>query len=690
MREVSSFLPGVKMTLHIRIWFLLAGFILLCFSGFAQKQDNVWCMGNYGGVNFNTSPPATFLSKINSLENTASVSDRHTGTLLFYTDGYRLWDASHNVMQNGTGLGVDSNQQSTVQGAAIVPFIHDESKYYVFVLSTLTRENGQLFYSVVDMTLNNGLGGVVPGIKKIQIGVNFAEGMTVLQGCEMAWVVTQNIITGDFYAYKVSKDGVNHQPVISSATYPTSLSHAVCIKASPDYRTIATASAYFSDSTNFTYLALHDFNAATGKIINGRMADTTIAFNYYNCEFSPNGKYIYSSRGDSIFQHDITLPTKDAITASKMAVGYSVSGPVHAMQLRSDGNIYTARYGSNDLGMITNCDARPPYCTYKDRAVRIGGGANYTLPAWVTMPKMFTAGINTTTDDAICNGRALVLKHNKHNITWQDGSLDEHYTVTQPGVYWVHGHDEDCKINTDTFVVEEVNMKAFINNDTTICPGDTIVLQSNTQPQGTTYLWSNGNHGDNITVTDTGTYGLTITYKGCTDADETTVGYYLLPGIHLGNDTTVCNDVKIILPQSAVTTETGNYLWQDGSTGNTLDVTKPGKYFVTISSKCATVSDSITVLQRNCSLYFPGAFTPNGDGKNDIARMLGDVGSLMDYSLSIYNRWGERVYTTNDPAQGWNGMQGASLADIGIYFYQIQYKYKGENELMKGDILLLR
>ncbi len=648
-------------------------------------------MGHNGGVNFNTNPPVGFHSGMYSLEPTASISDKHTGALLFYSDGSRIWDAGHNVMQNGTGIGEDETTQSSLQGVVIVPFINDENKYYVFSLPSISLDRGKLFYSVVDMNLNNGLGGVVPGMKKIKTGENFTEAMTVMQGCEVAWVVSQNLKTGEFYAYKVSANGVDPQPVISSATYPTSLPDVYCIRPSPDSRKIATASAYFSRVTNFSYLAIHDFNPATGKITNGRMADTTARLNYYNCEFSPNGKYLYSNDGDTVFQYDITLPTKDAITASKMVVGYSRHSQfINSMQLRSDGNIYIVRYENGYLDMISNCDSRPPGCTYTDKAIRIGGRATYNLPARVVIPKMFSTSANTSTNSAICNGQPVVLKPNKQDVTWQDGSHDEKYTSTQPGVYWVHGHDEDCKINTDTFVVEEVNMKAFINNDTTICPGDTIVLQSNTQPQGTTYLWSNGNHGDNITVTDTGTYGLTITYKGCTDADETTVGYYLLPGIHLGNDTTVCNDVKIILPQSAVTTETGNYLWQDGSTGNTLDVTKPGKYFVTISSKCATVSDSITVVQRNCSLYFPGAFTPNGDGKNDIARMLGDVGSLMDYSLSIYNRWGERVYTTNDPAQGWNGMQGASLADIGIYFYQIQYKYKSESELMKGDILLLR
>lgn len=42
------------------------------------------------------------------------------------------------------------------------------------------------------------------------------------------------------------------------------------------------------------------------------------------------------------------------------------------------------------------------------------------------------------------------------------------------------------------------------------------------------------------------------------------------------------------------------------------------------------------------------------------------------------NRWGQKVFTTVNPLQGWNGMHGASLADIGVYYYHMQYKYKGE------------
>lgn len=667
-------------------------FFLFHLAAFAQKQDYVWCMGMNGGVNFNTNPPAVFQSKMNSIETTASVSDRYTGALLFYTDGHRIWDAMHQVMPNGIGVGQSDNDQSAVQGAVIVPFINDDNKYYVFVLSTpvVQHQERELLYSVVDMTLNNGRGDVLPGVKRVQIAQSFNESMTMIPGCEMAWVVTQNIKTGDFYAYKVSEDGVELQPVISPVNYPISSINANCMRASPDLRKIAVSSFHIDGPVGYRYLALHNFDVSTGKLSNGQMIDTTL-FAYPNCEFSPKGKYLYTNTGDTVFQYDITLPAKEDITASRKAMGYTLQrGSMKGMQLRSDGNIYIVRQGDQYLDIISNCDARAPGCTYTSKAVRIGGSAFTNLPAWVADPKNYVTGTNTRRDTAICNGQSLLLKSNMLQAAWQDGNTATEYATTQAGVFWVKGYDADCKIKTDTFVVGDINLMVDIGSDTTICTGDTIVLQSNAQPAGATYLWSNGSTKDNIDVTDTGVYSLTISHNGCEDIDETTISHYPAVSIELGADTVICNDVQITLPQKTVAEEVDKYLWQDGSTGATLQVTASGRYFLTISSRCGAVSDTVTITKRNCSLYFPGAFSPNGDGKNDIARILGDVAALTDFTLNIYNRWGQKVFTTANPLLGWNGMHGASLADIGVYYYYMQYKYKGEAGSMKGDVTLVR
>ncbi len=88
---------------------------------------------------------------------------------------------------------------------------------------------------------------------------------------------------------------------------------------------------------------------------------------------------------------------------------------------------------------------------------------------------------------------------------------------------------------------------------------------------------------------------------------------------------------------------------------------------------------------------FPNAFTPNNDGLNDVFRITGKNGLLYkDYTLSIYNRWGQRVFLTLDPATGWDGTFAGQPQDVGTYFYLAQFTVNGNRELFKGDFTLVR
>lgn len=87
---------------------------------------------------------------------------------------------------------------------------------------------------------------------------------------------------------------------------------------------------------------------------------------------------------------------------------------------------------------------------------------------------------------------------------------------------------------------------------------------------------------------------------------------------------------------------------------------------------------------------FPNAFTPNADGDNDIFRIIGRLIYYDDYLLNVYNRFGQLVFTSRDPAFGWNGMFNGIPADVGVYFYMAQVTSKGKHELVKGDLTLLR
>ncbi len=94
---------------YFRFLLFFSFFIPFCQISHAQnnlfKNNNTWYFGNKAGLNFNTTPPSVLYDgELNTQESCASVSDKNSGRLLFYTDGKTVWDSTHHPMPHGTGL----------------------------------------------------------------------------------------------------------------------------------------------------------------------------------------------------------------------------------------------------------------------------------------------------------------------------------------------------------------------------------------------------------------------------------------------------------------------------------------------------------------------------------------------------------------------------------------------------------
>ena len=155
-------------------------------------------------------------------------------------------------------------------------------------------------------------------------------------------------------------------------------------------------------------------------------------------------------------------------------------------------------------------------------------------------------------------------------------------------------------------------------------------------------------------------------------------------------DTTFCMSNSIIL---SAPVGFSSYSWYNGSTSPTLTITSPGAYWVNFLGTCnsALIVDTFNVsVDNHCLIYLPNAFTPNNDGKNDIFRVLGNLQDVQSFSFNIYNRWGQRVFHTEDVYAGWNGNFNGIAADIGTYFYMLNYSIFGQSHILKGDVELLR
>lgn len=142
--------------------------VAICCRGFSQGYDNNWVFGDSAGLSFNTGEPVSFESSMLTFEACASISDS-TGNLLFYTNGEKVWNKNHELMQNGDSLhlgGLTLFGSNYTQGVIILPYPENENLYYIFYLTdyVVPEDNFGIEYSIVDMELDGGLGAVTEKI----------------------------------------------------------------------------------------------------------------------------------------------------------------------------------------------------------------------------------------------------------------------------------------------------------------------------------------------------------------------------------------------------------------------------------------------------------------------------------------------------------------------------------------------
>lgn len=135
-----------------------------------------------------------------------------------------------------------------------------------------------------------------------------------------------------------------------------------------------------------------------------------------------------------------------------------------------------------------------------------------------------------------------------------------------------------------------------------------------------------------------------------------------------------------------------HYTWSTNETTNQINVSQQGWYTLTATSIHGCVSsDSVLLIQKNCILNpAPNIFTPNDDGYNDVFKLQTD--GLKVIQMSIFNRWGQLVFETNEVNKGWDGLNlNGSSAPDGTYFYAAILEYlNGSKQELKGSLTLTR
>ncbi|MBP9177755.1 MAG: gliding motility-associated C-terminal domain-containing protein, partial [Flavobacteriales bacterium] len=297
-------------------------------------------------------------------------------------------------------------------------------------------------------------------------------------------------------------------------------------------------------------------------------------------------------------------------------------------------------------------------------------------------------------DQLLCSGTTVVLDASFDGATyaWSTGATTPTLTVGQPGSYGVTVSFAGC-VAQDQVDVDVLTLSVpDLGPDVTICEGSSTILSI--QPNGASILWSTGATTTEITVTEAGSYTVTLDSLGCQISDAVNVVHTpLISEVDLGSDIALCTGAHVVLEAQPILG--ASYVWNTGTSGRFLYVDQPGAYTITAQGNCIDAVATIVVSPEDCGtyVYVPNSFTPNNDGIND--RFLPSLAGPVDvYELNIFDRWGERIHTTADRYAGWDGTYNGVLSQDGVYVWTLDYRVLGptgvKSERLVGHVTLLR
>jgi Secretion system C-terminal sorting domain len=526
------------------LWSLLVSYS----SVMAQKEASQWMIGYVGGVpvgspdtgfartfgctrmDFNYSPPDTIRTRFDlSTGLTATSMSDSGGHLMFYTNGVQVYNAQHQLMDNGDSLNPSAVQYwfntsipvdgyRSQQGIITMAKPGSHHLYYLFhVLADTSNDisirlyHSKLLYTTIDMSLNGGLGKV---ITKNQVLITDTIGYS-LSACRHAngrdwWLMVSERDTNCFYRVLIDSTGPHVQPtkICIGSTVPKSQLSQTCF--SPDGKWYA----HFSTNGG---IDIFKFNRCTGGLsqaINYPVPEVLDSFWLGTAvAFSPNSRYLYAALSYKLYQFDLWATN---IPASKVTVGlHDGFNEVHTvnsttfgdMQLGIDGRIYLiSGNGSHYMNVIETPDSGGLACHFTQHS--------YKLPAWnVCMPNYpcYSLGVLTTphgtayADTIVCAGDRVGLglpaiadmsySWHKAGSSWSSSLPNPTYLADSTAIFYLTVTDtfggQPCGQQYDTVrvQVQPLPPHGVSTRDTVVCHGDSLHLGRSAIPS-MSYYWT--------------------------------------------------------------------------------------------------------------------------------------------------------------------------------------------------------
>lgn len=271
--------------------------------------------------------------------------------------------------------------------------------------------------------------------------------------------------------------------------------------------------------------------------------------------------------------------------------------------------------------------------------------------------------------------------------------------------YNVVGTDANGCNNSDSVRVYflDPNINLIVERDKEVCEGEEVAITVVDQGKSA-YLWTPATSLSNATIFNplftpntTTDYVLRVTNYCYTKTDTITISVLDLPIVDAGIDTSIYRDLPVTLNGN---TNGVNYYWYPGDnvvspftlTTDAYPEKSQWYYLYAFNSAgCSAVDSMYVTVVPFTQLLLPTGFSPNGDGINDVFKLVRHLNIRELKWFRIFNRWGEMVFETNNVNIGWDGTFKGEKQSLGTYAWTIRAITKDGNELNEsGNVTIVR
>ena len=291
---------------------------------------------------------------------------------------------------------------------------------------------------------------------------------------------------------------------------------------------------------------------------------------------------------------------------------------------------------------------------------------------------------NAGLDETICKGQTATLNGSGGgSYLWSNGATSSSISISPSSTtsYTVTTSLGNCTATDSAKVIVYAVPIADAGFNDTICEGQITTLNGN---GGSSYLWNTGETSSSISVSPSSNTSYTITaYNSiCFSVDSAKVIVYALPTADAGSNTTIEMGSSTTLSANGGS----SYLWSPSGGLSCITCSNP------VASPQATTEYCVTVIVDTIcgEVFVPTAFSPNKDGGNDSLCLYGTT-CVKEIDFKIYNRWGEKIFETNNPKMCWDGIYQGQELNEGIYIYRFNATLYNDRVIIKrGNLTLIK